>query len=229
MSFTTEQFLKVFESYNQAVYPAQLILLILAVAVIILAVKPGPYSSMIISATLALLWLWTGIAYHLAFFSEVNKAAYLFGLLCVTQAALFTFAGLRRRELVFSAKPDWAGIVGGSLIVFALLVYPALGFLSGHEYPRSPTFGTPCPTTIFTFGLLLWTKGRVPLYVLTIPFVWSLIAFSAALFLGMREDIGLLVAGIVGTLLISSKNGHASAGLYAAVRKSSLFFRNTDS
>jgi hypothetical protein len=77
-----------------------------------------------------------------------------------------------------------------------------LGYLFGHVYPKSPTFGLPCPTTIFTFGLLLWTKTKFPKAVLVIPFLWSLIGFSAALTMGIHEDIGLLVAGVLGTVLL---------------------------
>jgi hypothetical protein len=88
------------------------------------------------------------------------------------------------------------------MILYAMVLYPILGSLFGHVYPQSPTFGLPCPTTIFTFGLLLWTDLKVPKSVLVIPFVWSLIGFSAALSLGILEDTGLLVAGVVGLILL---------------------------
>jgi len=42
----------------------------------------------------------------------------------------------------------------------------------------------------------------VPRYALIIPLLWSSIGFTAALTLGIREDIGLLVAGLVGTVLL---------------------------
>jgi hypothetical protein len=44
-----------------------------------------------------------------------------------------------------------------------MVVYPLLGIRFGHSYPRAPLFGVaPCPTTIFTFGLLLWATRSVP-------------------------------------------------------------------
>jgi hypothetical protein len=55
----------------------------------------------------------------------------------------------------------------------------------------------PCPTTIFTFGLLLWTERAVPKYLLVIPLLWTVIGSSAAWLLGFWEDLGLLVAGIL--------------------------------
>jgi len=91
------------------------------------------------------------------------------------------------------------------LILYGMVLYPVLGYFLGHAYPASPTFGAPCPTTIFTFGLLLWTKGRVKWFLLVLPLIWSLIGFGAAVKLGIREDIGLLVAGLVGTIVLLAK------------------------
>jgi hypothetical protein len=38
--------------------------------------------------------------------------------------------------------------------------------------------------------------------VLIIPFMWSLLGFSAALSLGVREDLGLLLAGVLSVALL---------------------------
>lgn len=50
--------------------------------------------------------------------------------------------------------------------------------------------------------MLLWTNRRVPLYVLAIPLAWTFLGFWAAISLGMIEDLGLLVAGLIGSMLI---------------------------
>jgi hypothetical protein len=94
--------------------------------------------------------------------------------------------------------------MGRLLIVYAMLVYPLLGIASGHVYLRQPMFGVaPCPTTIFTFSVLLLTTIRVRTYLLTIPLVWSLISgLSAPLNYGVYEDFGLLFAGVVGRALL---------------------------
>jgi hypothetical protein len=85
---------------------------------------------------------------------------------------------------------------GVIMILYAMVVYPLLGFLFGHSYPAAPVFGVaPCPTTIFTFGLFLCTVRTVPKSILIIPLIWSVIGFTAALHLGIYEDVGLLAAG----------------------------------
>ena len=73
----------------------------------------------------------------------------------------------------------------------------------GHTYPENPTFGLPCPTTIFTFGILLWAKDKIPMYIIGIPLIWAVIGFTAALNLGIKEDTGLLVAAILSVVLLT--------------------------
>jgi hypothetical protein len=98
------------------------------------------------------------------------------------------------------------GIMGIILVAYALLIYPVLGYWWDHIYPASPTFGLPCPTTIFTFGILLFSSSKISPWVFIIPFLWSLIGFSAAFSLGIKEDTGLLVAGLLSIVMIFYRN-----------------------
>jgi len=52
------------------------------------------------------------------------------------------------------------------------------------------------------FGVLLWTVRPVPLGLLVIPVLWALMGVVAAVRLEMLEDLGLLVAALVGTDLL---------------------------
>lgn len=200
--FTVEQFLSVFEQYNTSVWPLQIFLNIVALGAIALAVRRRPSSDRSISAILSLFWLWIGVVYHYAFFTTINKAAYVFAFFNVLQGLIFLFTGVLRRRLSFEFRSNGYGWTGGFLILYAMVLYPILGYFFGHAYPKAPSFGLPCPTTIFTLGLLLWTKPGLPKSVLIIPVLWSVIGFSAALTLGIAEDTGLLVAGVAVTVLI---------------------------
>ena len=134
-------------------------------------------------------------------FRAVNPGATLFGAAFVLQAGLFGWAGVRGR-LVFGPRRDVRGLVGGVLIVYALVVYPLLNYALGHRYPTAPTFGAPCPTTILTFGLLLWTARPIPWWLLIVPGLWAVIGLSAALSLGVPQDFGLFVAGAVAIAML---------------------------
>jgi len=192
----------IFEKYNIAVWPMQIILVLIALSALFLSFRKFSYSDKFISAILGFFWLWIGIVYHLTYFTSINTAAYLFGALYIIQGLIFIFVGGIKSKLSFKLQPNSYGIIGSLFILYALIIYPILGYFLGHVYPKSPTFGLPCPTTIFTFGLLLWTDKIVLKYVLVIPLIWSMIGFGAALSLGVKEDYGLLIAGVSGFILI---------------------------
>jgi hypothetical protein len=202
LPFTVEQFLSVFEQYHQAVWPMPIALNLLGLVAVILAFRKTRELNRSIATILSFFWFWIGIAYHFAFFTAINPAAYAFATLFVIQGILFLVFGVFKKRLSFGFKLNAHGITGALLILYAMVIYPLLGYALGHAYPRTPTFGLPCPTTIFTFGLLLWTDAKVPKVVLIIPFLWSIIGFMAAVNLGVLQDIGLLVAGLVGTTLV---------------------------
>lgn len=197
MPFTLEQFLAIFAEYNQAVYPMQLLLIAAAVFVTFSAIKPNKNSSKFISAILAFFWLWMGIGYQLTFFSRINQAAFIFGAVFIAQAIILFSAGVLKNDLSFHFYSDAKGFFGIFLVIYTLIFYPLLGLFFGHNYPKTPTFGLPCPTTIFTLGLFLLTDKKVPFYIWMIPMVWSLIGSSAVFLLGIYEDFGLLLAGFI--------------------------------
>jgi hypothetical protein len=205
--FSIEEFLSVFGAYNLAIQPIQLIAYGLGLLAVLFGLLRTSYSRQIILSILAAFWAWTGIVYHIVYFSEINKVAYVFGALFLLQAIPFLYAAFHFNKLRIQFSFTASAIIGALFIVYAMLVYPVLNYVLGHVYPKMPVFGVaPCPVTIFTFGLLLWVKEKVPLYLIVIPFLWSLIGVSAAIQLKVAEDYGLIVAGIVGATLIIVNN-----------------------
>lgn len=196
LPFTKEQFLEIFASYNLSVWPMQIILILLALVMILIAVKRNSYSDQLISWGLAFYWLWIGIVYHIIFFAKINPAANIFGGLFIAQGILFLYLSSSSRVPEFNLGLDAKSISAIIFFIYALIIYPLLGYQFGRGYPRNPTFGLPCPTTIFTFGILLTIdKPRIILFI--IPVLWALIGFIAALKLGIYEDIGLLASAIL--------------------------------
>ncbi|MDD5089243.1 MAG: DUF6064 family protein [bacterium] len=202
LPFTVDEFLAQLAGYNAAIWPAQAMAYALGILATAFALTRSAASDRIISVVLSLFWLWTGIVFHLLFFRRINGAAWGFGAGFVAQGLLLLIYGALRRELKFRMRVSRTGMIGALFVLYALL-YPLVGARLGHGYPQVPMFGvTPCPLVIFTFGLLLWAEPPVPRLVMLIPFVWSVIGFVAALQLGMLEDIGLLIAGVLGSLLM---------------------------
>ncbi|MGB9940319.1 DUF6064 family protein [Methanosarcina sp.] len=216
LPFTPEQFFGVFEQYNEAVWPAQVAIYIAAGTAFYLMLRPGKYSNKVVSGILALFWLWMGIVYQWSFFASINPAARVFGALFVLQGLIFVFEGLVRNSLAFSFSKNWRSAAGITLMLFGPIVYPILGHFLGHTYPSSPTFGLPCPTTIFTIGALLLVN-RPLRYIAVIPLLWSAIGFSAAISLGVAEDVSLLIAGLIGMVAIMFKRAKVNKKTEAGV------------
>jgi hypothetical protein len=216
LPFTLDQFLSVFIIYNDAIWPAQIAAYVLGVVAVAALFRPGRASDRLVSGILALMWLWTGIVYHGLFFSAINPVAYGFAALFVVQGLVFLYAGVIRDTLRFSLRPGVPALVGAALILYAAVLYPLIGIATGHGWPAMPMFGvTPCPVTIFSFGLLLLTDRRFSYWLLVIPFVWSLIGGSAAILLDVPQDWLLLVSGAIAVPLIVLRDRRRSAAAAA--------------
>lgn len=202
MPFTAEQFFAVFSQYNEAVWPAQVVAIIDASIAIGAALHGGRRAGRLVALILAVLWLWMGIVYHLQFFSRINPAAVVFAAAFIVEAGLLFWTGVIRARLAFEPRRDAAGVLGGILLFYALVGYPEIGRALGHSYPAAPTFGLPCPTTIFTFGLFLWARPPVPFSLMIVPALWAVVGSVAALQLGVGEDTGLAVSALVALPLL---------------------------
>jgi hypothetical protein len=212
LPFSVDQFFEVIRQYNQAVWPAQFLLTALALAAAGFAWSGSARCARPAFAVLSLLWAWMGAVYHLAFFTAINPAAYAFGGLSLAGAAAFGWAALSRDRFVFASGRDWPSAVGAALIGYALVVYPLWTLAGGHSYPDLPTFGLPCPTSIFTIGVLAWVRGRGAWMLFVVPVLWSLVGVQAAFFLTVTPDLGLGVAGLAGMVLAwKSRSGAGQA------------------
>ncbi len=213
LPFTADQFFDVFRRYNEAIWPAQWGLVALAIVAVALALRDESRASRWVSVLLAVLWFWMALVYHLAFFAAMNRIGVVFGIAFAVQGALFSWLAVRPHPTSFRARSPVARLVGAALIVYAIIIYPALGYHWGHRYPANPTFGVPCPTTIFTLGLMMWASGSIPRRLAIVPLAWAVVGTSAALSLAVLEDFGLLAAAVLTAgMLIAGRHGAIVSG-----------------
>ena len=204
MPFTLEQFLDVFVAYNAAIWPAQIAALCLGLITVGLVFLKPLQATRSIFTILAILWLVNAIGYHAFFFSRINPAAWLFAGAFLLQAMVFAAAAARPKIVSFQIHRDLRTACGLAAIGYALLIYPLFGQWAGHGFMGGPMFGVaPCPTTIFTIGILLLARGRSVLALSVIPILWSLIGLAAAVQLGIPEDLGLPLAGFVLAVILA--------------------------
>lgn len=194
LPFTKEQFFNLFAAYNEALWPALIALWIASVVVSLRLFSSRRPTDRWVSALLAAHWAWSGLAYHAAFFTRINPVAWIFAILFLVQAALFVWVGIVQRRLSFVPTRNGWTLMAWLLVAYSL-VYPAINAVQHLTVSRIPTFGVPCPTTIFTAGFLMLAAPRSwPLAI--IPVIWSVVAGSAAVLLDVRADYALPIAGI---------------------------------
>jgi len=193
--FSTEQFFHVFEQYNLTIFPAQIIIALLGLGAMLLLYSKASLKNKLIGIFLGILWMWTGLIYHIAFFSKINPASYLFGDLFILQGILILFNTFKNR-LHFSIEPTIKGFTGYFFILFGLVIYPLIGLISVGLFIKMISLGLPCPTVIFTLGFFILTKNYMPKYLLIIPTLWGLVGLSAVVNFGVYQDVMILISAI---------------------------------
>ncbi len=200
--FTFDEFLEMLERFNTEWWPVHLIMYTLAVAAIYFAVRKTRYSGKVVTAILVFFWIWVGAVFNLLYFSKFYPMAYLFVVLFILEGIILAVAGLFWQRLTFRVRADLFGLVGAILIIYALIGYPLIANFTGRGYPHLLLTGMmPCPTAIFTLGLLLWSEKPIPKIVPVIPVIYALTGFVPVK-LGVVEDIGLIAAGILTAILL---------------------------
>ena len=199
--FTAYEFFEVFRRYNEAVWPMQLVLTALGLAASVLPAIRRAGTDRVIATILTVLWGWMGLVYHIIFFLEINRAALYFGIAFLGAGMVFLLTGVYGTRLGFEYPHDSRATAGIVLIGYSLGIYPLLSLWLG-AYPAVPTFGAPCPTTIFTIGLLCFLRPPFPWYVLAVPILWSAVGSLAVIQFGLVQDLGLAAAGMVGIWLL---------------------------
>jgi hypothetical protein len=184
MPFTQEEYFGSLSRYNLDVWPAQVVLYLIAFLILALAYKKRRAANV----ALAFFWVWLGAAYFIRQVGPFSTAGYVEGAVCIIQAFLLL-------KVRFSPRTGWIPSAGGVLIFYAMVAYPTLGTLLGHGWPRAELIGLHGPTTIYTLGLLMWAAGSVPCYVLVIPLIMAVGGAIIGVSFGAYESLGLLVAG----------------------------------
>jgi hypothetical protein len=194
LPFTREQFFDLFVAYNEALWPAAVALWIASAVIVALRLSARRPHDRWVSALLVGHWAWSALAYHVAFFTRINPVAWVFAALFVGQAVLFLRVGVVQRRLSFGPWGNaWAPLAWG-LIAYSL-AYPAINALDHRSLLRIPTFGLPCPTTIFTAGVLMLATPRC-WSLSVVPVIWAAMGGSATFLLGVYADVALPIAGI---------------------------------
>jgi hypothetical protein len=191
-SFSLHSYYRLFELYNAAIWPTQVVAVALGLAIGALLRRAEPRRGRLIAAIVAVCWLWVAIAFHAHRYATLTWSARYFAWGFGLEAALLLWTGVVRGRLAFERRP-W----GLAIFLFALVVQPLIGLLFGRTWRQAEIFGVaPDPTAIATLGVLLLAAGRVRWELMVLPLLWC--AISGATLLSMKApDAGIPLAAAV--------------------------------
>lgn len=183
--FSPRTYYRLFELYNAAIWPAQVVAVALGLAVLALLRRAQALQGRLIAAILAACWLWVAIAFHMHRYATINWVAVYFAAAFGFEAAVWIWTGVIRGRLVFERDSDVVGRAGLWIFVFALALQPLVGPLLGRGWRQAEVFGVaPDPTAVATLGILSLAIGRVRWELIAIPGIWC--AISGATLYAMK-------------------------------------------
>jgi hypothetical protein len=208
--FSPRAYYRLFELYNRAIWPGQILAVALGFAMLGLARRGGDREGRAVGAVLAASWLWVAWAYLLERYDTINWAARYLAAGFVLQALLLLWVGVLSARLRFRPDRDLASRAGLWVAWFALAAQPFLGLLAeGRTWRAIELFGTaPDPTVAATLGLLLMADGRVRWELLAIPLLWCAISGATAWAMEARDAlvmplVAALALGLAGWAAVS--------------------------
>jgi Family of unknown function (DUF6064) len=195
--FSPRTYYRLFELYNAAVWPGQVLALAVGLAIAAMLWKPRRWQGRVVAILLAACWLWIAWAYFLTRYATINWAAPYVAAAFAGEALLLVLIGAAGR---FSLPPDVrrAGCVGVGLYVFALVIQPLIGPLAGRAWSQVEVFGiAPDPTVVATLGVLLRATARPRWALLPIPVAWCAVSGATAWAMGSSDAWVVPIAGVL--------------------------------
>jgi hypothetical protein len=203
--FSPRTYYRLFELYNAAIWPMQIVALLLGVAIVFLWWRGGRWHASAIAAILAACWLWVAYVFLLTQYDTINWAAKYFAAGFVLQTLLLAFAGIVRNRLALRSSAGVSGWGGPAVFLFALVVQPLAAPLMGRPWSQIELFGiAPDPTAVATLGVLLAAE-RAPGWLFVLPAVWCAIS-GATLWTMQSPDAPVTPAVAVLALVLAFWN-----------------------
>jgi Family of unknown function (DUF6064) len=198
--FSPRTYYRLFELYNAAMWPLQILALALGVALLGLLLRDTAWRGRAIAAILAACWLWVAWAYLWQRYDTINWAASYFAVGFAIEALLLIWTGIVRDRLGFLSGAGPVGAAGLCIFLFALVGYPLIGPLNGRPWRQAEIFGlAPDPTAIATLGVLV-AAHRPRWSLLIIPLIWC--AISAATLWTMQSPDAVVVTATAALALV---------------------------
>ena len=223
-----EEWWDILANYNQFIMPFQFIWAAVGIILTIwFLIKPSKYNNLALKIFFIVSFMFIAIV----FFSIKGQdlPAFVAQTICFGSLALLLFVDIWFKKFEFKIPENNLNKIIMYISLAIVFLYPVVGLLAGHSYPRMIIFGTfPCPTValalVFATASLpeikLDWKCMILFSIWTLLLIWAIpfpIAIQIPIF-GAYEDIIMLTIGIFGLIRL----------IWILVKKGISFKKNKD-
>jgi Family of unknown function (DUF6064) len=159
--FSGPTYYRLFELYNNDLWPAQAITVGLGLALWLALRQRRDWAPRMAYLLLSSAWLWVAWAFHWQRFAVINWAATGFAVAFAIEGLLLLAWALFGADGRAVAARGRTRSVASALLFFAVALQPAIGLLFGRPLPQAEVFGlAPDPTAMATLATLLLSTSR---------------------------------------------------------------------
>lgn len=186
-----ETYLRLFIRANNALWPLPLLIIFFGLIFLVNLIRRKSNTLYLYCAAA---WLFSAYQFHFSLLNELHWIGYYFGCLFVIQAALLLLFYFQEKSKPAIGKPvvtpePYKRILGLSIILFGLILYPLIPFVTNRPLESAEIVGiAPDPTCLVTIGILLATN-RARWWLLAIPLLWSILSGVVSYAMSVFEGV----------------------------------------
>ena len=198
LPFEPRAYWRLFALENEALWPAQPLLLAAGAALLFRLLRGRRPSGRWLGPALGAAWVWAGWQFVALGYGAINWAAPRLAWGFHAEAALLAALGLSGRLAFERRGPGAAAGIG--LLAAALFAWPLLAPLDGRPWHEAEVVAiAPDPTAIATLGLIaLAASSRWTALLAVLPALWLALSALTLLTMGVWQGWAVLAALVAG-------------------------------
>ena len=198
LPFSARVYWRLFALENEAVWPAQPLLLAAGALLVLCLLRGWRPSGWWLGPALGAAWLWAGWQFVALRYGTVNWAAPTLAWGFYAEGALLAALGLTGRPAF--ARRGRGARVGIGLLAAVLLAWPVFAPLDGRSWREGEVFAVaPDPTAAATLALLALTeRSRWTALLCVVPALWLAVSALTLFTMGAWQGWAVLAALLAG-------------------------------
>lgn len=197
----TETFWDQVGAYNNATLPVQIMMTVIAMILTYYMFTKPDAKTILMKVFLTFAFAFNGVVFFLIF-AKSPISTFLGAPLFIILAVLFAVDIFTEKTEFRLPETKWIKYITICWILLVFL-YPLIGSVLGHYYPKTCTPMMPCPLTVFAIAMVTAVIPKVDkkIYVLLLP--WALLSLPKCFGVyECYEDCILVAAGVYGLIML---------------------------